>query len=311
MATHRVYFGQGAQAIRTIPHRAGRPVRVASATYGIFDARHGEGSSEHVLVAAGTAGTVDSVSTTTTARAGRNAADRRALAVVSTTGVVAGRCYLIEASDGKAELVRVVAVPSATTILTATEIIGDYVTGAALRGVEVAATFPETAADDEDNLDGMPWIVAWAFPGLPPVRESIHLERGEEAQLVTLADLAELDPYIDRVGGDRIEASAALSRAHKDLRTDLAIAGADEANLLTGPIGRDAALYLSAWHALKHSQDEAVVRRAEQYHARYLELRGALILGVKKPEVVSLDRDNATAQKINPASLFRSWTAGG
>lgn len=311
MATHRVYFGQGEQTIRTVPHLKGRPVRVASATYGIFDARYGVDSNDHTLVAAGTAGTVDSVSTTTTARAGRNATDRRAITVASTTDVIAGRSYLLEASDGRAELVRVAAVPSATAILAAAEIVGDYPTGSALRGVEVAASFPADAADDDDNLDGMPWIIAWVFPELPPVRESIHLERGEEAQLVTLADLVELDPMIARVGGDRIEATAALARAHKDLRTDLALAGADEANLLTGPIGRDAALYLAAYHAIKHSDEASAIRRAEQYLARYQELRASLVLGVKKPEVVSLDRDNANAQTRNPASVFRSWTARG
>lgn len=311
MSSHRVYFGQGEQAIRTIPHRKGRPVRVVSATYGIFDARHSADSNDHTLVAAGTAASVDSVNTTTTARAGRGAADRRALTVASTTDVVAGRSYLLEASDGRAELVRVVAVPSGTAILAAAEIVGDYATGTALRGVEVEARFPANAADDDDNLDGMPWIIAWSFSDLPPVRESIHLERGEEAQLVTLADLVELDPMIARVGGDRIEATAALARAHKDLRTDLALAGADEANLLTGPIGRDAALYLAAYHAIKHSDEASALRRAEQYLGRYQELRASLVLGAKKPEVVSLDRDSAVARPANPASVFRSWTARG
>lgn len=306
MTTHRVYYGKGSQTIRTVPHHAGRPVRVASAAYGIFDVRFSENNTDHEVVAAGTSATIDSSSTTTSALAGRRATDRRVLTVTSSAGFSAGRRYLLEASDGRAEIVRIVAVPSGTALLTATEIRGDYPTGSMLRGVEVSATFPSGAADDEDNLDGMPWVIAWTFPDLPPVRESIHLERSEELQLATLDDLAQLDPMITRVGGDRIEPALALAQAHRDFRTDLALAGANEADLLAGPIGRDAVTYLAAHHALKGSNDESAKVRAEHYKARYQELRAALQVGREKPEVVALDRDSA-AQTTSPAALFRMY----
>lgn len=307
MTTHRVYYAKGTQTIRTVPHRAGRPVRVASATYGIFDVRFAEDSDEHELVAAGTAATLDSASTTTTALAGRRAADRRSLTVSSSAAFTAGRTYLLEASDGRAELVRIAAIPSGTVMLAATEIVGDYATGSTLRGVEVAATFPSSAADDELKLDGMPWIVAWAFPDLPPLRESIHLERGEEMQLATLDDLAQLDPMIVRVGGDRIEPALALAQAHRDFRTDLRIAGANEADFIAGPIGRDAVVYLAGYHALKGSNDESASRRAEAYKARYTELRAALQVGRDKPEVVALERKQET-RAPNPAQLFSMYS---
>jgi hypothetical protein len=281
-------------------------VRVASATYGIFDARHSEDSDDHVVVAAGTAAAIDSANTTTTALAGRRAQDRRVITVTSTADFTAGRSYLLEATDGRAELVRVVAVPTATTLLTAAEVVGDYATGSTIRGVEAAASFPADAANDEDNLDGMPWVIAWAFPDLAPVRESIHLERAEELQLATLADLLQLDPAVARVGGDRVEPSLALAQAHRDFRTDLALAGADEANFLAGPIGRDAVVYLAAYHALKGSNDDSAVRRAESYYKRYQELRAALQVGRDKPEVVALDRD-AASRAPNPAALFRMF----
>ena len=142
MTSHRVYFGEGEQPVVTIPHRDGRPLRVTAATYAILDTRHPDNSDDHELVAAGTAAAVDAASTTLTVRAGRAAEDRRHITVTSTAGCVAGKHYLLEAADGRAELVRAAAVPSATTLLTTAEIAGDYFAGTTLRGVEVTAIFP-------------------------------------------------------------------------------------------------------------------------------------------------------------------------
>lgn len=308
MATHRVYFNKGAQTLYSIPHRDGRPVRVASATYGIFDVRHGESSDDYEVVAAGTAGVVDPFSTTTTTKAGRNAETRRELHLTSTVGLVAGHSYLLESSSGTAELVRLAAIPSATLALAHAEIRGDYPTNSTLEGVEVAATFPANPANDDDNLDGLPWILVWAFAGLPaPIRESIHLERGEEGQLATLDDLRELDPYLSIVGGDRVEPALALARAHRDFRTDLQLAGATESDILTGTIGRDAVVYRAAQLCLHHSENDADRAKAESYGERYQELRAALQTGSKKPGVVVLDKDQASSQAVNPAALFKPF----
>ena len=153
MALHRVYFNKGAQALTTIPHTAGSPVRVASATYEIIDTRYGVDSDEHVVVAAGTAATVDATSTTLTARAGRGAADRRALTLTSTAGVTSGRTYLVTSPSGAAELARVEDVVSGTVLRTASELRGDYAAGSTFKGIEVAGVFPADPAADEDNLD--------------------------------------------------------------------------------------------------------------------------------------------------------------
>lgn len=307
MSAHRVYYGKGAQALVTVPHRDGRPVRVTAGTFGIFDARYGDGSGDHVLVAAGTAATVDAASTVLTARAGRGAEDRRTLTVVSTADFAEGHMYLLAGADGRAELVTVAAIASATVARTASEVRGDFGTGSTLRGVEVSATFPGTAADAEANLDGLPWVVVWTFVGLPPLREMVHLERGEEAQLATLADLLQLDPMVPLVGGDRVDPAAALARAHRDLRTDLRLAGAAEADLLVGPVGRDAVVYRAAYLVMHHGDDAASERKAADYLARYNELRAALVIGAKKPEVVALSKAEA-AQILNPAKL---WTQFG
>ena len=146
MATHRVYFGKGAQTLTTIPHRAGSPLRVASGTYSILDTRYGVDSDEHEVVAAGTAATVDATSTTLTARAGRVAADRRAITLTSTTGVTAGHQYIVTNPAGAVELVRIDAVVSATVLRTATEVRGDFATGSTFKGIEVTGTFPADPA---------------------------------------------------------------------------------------------------------------------------------------------------------------------
>lgn len=310
MATHRIYYGKGSQSLIHIPHRDARPVRVTSGTYGIYDTRYSESSADHVLVAAGTAATFDAVSTTLAAKAGRNAQDHRALSLASTAGMAPGHSYIIEAAGGQAELVKIASVPNATTALAIAEIRGDYPSASTLKGVEVSASFPSGAANDEDsirNRDGMPWIVVWSFTGFPPLRESIFLERGEEAQLATLDDLRELDPYLSNVGGDRIEPSLALARAHRDFRTDLMLAGASESDYLSGPLGRDAVVYRAAALALQHSDDESSQRRAEGYEKRYQELRAALQIGSKKPQVLTLDKVDASAEAVNPATLFKPF----
>ncbi|MCY0990630.1 hypothetical protein OV203_26035 [Nannocystis sp. ILAH1] len=308
MAQHRIYYGKGAQALRTVPHRDGRPVLVQSATYGIFDSRYGDQSSEYVVVPAGTPATVDAYSSTLTARAGRGATSKRIILVTSTVGLLVGHQYLLQAADGRAELLKVDSIPSATQVLCSAEIMGDYGTGSSLRGIEVSATFPADPAADDANLDGQPFIVEWSFNGfVTPIRESIFVERGEEAQLATLQDLLELDPHLAAQDGDRREASLALARAHRDFRTDLMLAGASESDLLAGPIGRDAVVYLAAYHALKHSNEESAARRAESYQKRYQELRQALQVGAKKPQVTALEREDGSNQPVSPAKLFRPF----
>ncbi len=304
MALHRVYFGSGAQTLITIPHRAGSPVRVAAATYAILDSRYGVDSDDHVVVAAGTAATVDAVSTTLTAKAGRGAADRRALTLTSTAGITSGHTYLVTSPSGAAELVRVEDVVSGTVLRAASEIRGDYATASTFRGIEISATFPADPAADDDNLDSDAFLLVWTIAGFPPLRESIFIERGEEAQLATLADLALLDPHIPLAGGDRVSPAAALGQAHEDLRIDLQLAGVSESDLLAGPIGKSAVTYRAAFLVFQHGDDPVSERKARSYEARYQQLLNGLIVGTKKPGVVALDKSEESAQAFNPATLF-------
>lgn len=304
MASHKVYYGRGAQDIVTVPHKSGQPVRVASATYEIVDSRHSVDSSAHVVVAAGTAATLDTLSTTTSAAAGRSGTDRRALTVVSTTGLTVGHLYILTAASGEAELVTIAAVPSGTVARTVSDIRGTYATGATLRGIEVTATFPALEADDDENLDGLPFIVIWNFPTMPPVREPIFADRGVEAQLATLADLQQLDPFVSKIGGDAVSPATALARAHRDLRTDLEIAGVLEADLLAGNIGRDCVIYRAAYLVFVHDTSDGAQRKANDYQTRYETLRAALTVGDRtKPGVTALSSDELITTK-NPARGF-------
>lgn len=304
MASHKVYYGRGAQNIVTVPYQGGQPVRVASATYEIVDSRYSADSSAHVVVAAGTAATLDAASTTLTVAAGRPSTDRRALTAVSTAGLTVGHQYLLTAMSGEAEIVTIFAVSSATVARTVSDIRGTYPSGATLRGIEVTATFPAIEADDDENLDGLPFIVIWSFPAMPPVREPIFADRGVDAQLATLADLQQLDPYVSKVGGDAVSPATALARAHRDLRTDLEIAGVRESDMLAGNIGRDCVIYRAAYLIFVHDTNDAAQRKANDYQTRYETLRAALTVGDRtKPGVTVLSSDELITTK-NPARGF-------
>lgn len=301
MATHRVFFGKGAQTLTTIPHRAGSPVHVASATFEISDARHSASDPASVVVAAGTAATVDATSTTLSAKAGRESPDHRALTLVSTAGATSGHAYMLTSPSGVVELVTVAEVVSATALRTVADIRGAFPSGSTFKGIEVSATFPAPPAADDDNLDGLPWVIAWTLPGFPPLREVIHLERGEEAQLATLADLNLLDPHIPQAGA--MDTTAALAQAHEDLRLDLQLAGVSECDLFTGKIGKSAVTYRAAHLVFSHVDTPVGERKAASYGARYQQLVNGLIVGAKKPDVVALDKRDVTAQISNPAVL--------
>jgi hypothetical protein len=304
MTAHRVFYGKGEQPIRTVLHLRSRPLRVTAATYAILDTRYGADSADHILVAAGTAAAVDAASTTLSARAGRAAADPRRLTVASSAAFAAHRQYLIESSEGRIEIVRVVAITSATEMLAAAEIVGDFSTGAQVRGVELTAQFPAVAADDDENLDDMSWVIVWTAAGIPPIREPIRLHRGEEAQLATLDDLFELPGLAGYANASRQEPGLALARAHRDLRTDLTLAGASETDLLTGQLGREAVLHRAAHLLLSISTDEGAERRADEHGKRYQELRAGLTVGRKKPDTTALDKRTAAETSINPARHF-------
>ncbi len=289
MSTHRVYSGRGDQTLRTLPQRGAVPEVVSGGTFAIYDTRFGDTSSNNILVTPGEVATIDAFATTLSNKAGPGAENRRTISVQSTAGMEIGRRYLLTSNKGVGEVVRIQAIPSATDLLVSLEIRGLFPTGSTLRGIEVSFTFPGSAADDSDNLDGEAWVVVWTFPGLPPYRETIHLVRGEEMQLATLEDLVELDPYLANTEGDRIDPAVALRRAHRDVRSDLLMAGAHESDMALGPLGCDAVAYLAAYLCCHHHMDdEGSIKKAAFYLARYQKIIASIKIGDPKPQVVTL-----------------------
>ena len=301
--THRIIFEGGSQSIRSVPLRDGRAVVAASADFAILDLRYSADTAEHELESG--AATVDSVSTTLAAAAGRNTSDPRSLTVASATGIVAGRRYLIS-SGGRSELVKVEAVDGTTLRLAATLPVS-FPSGAALRGVELVASVPAEVAADDDYL-GLPVLaVRWEPAGLPPYQEQIFLERVAPSPPVSPEAVLELDPTLAEYAGQTMTVAGALAMAIEDWSVDMLQAGVDDAQIMGGPIARSALRYRAAYHLLKHSSDESAVRRTEAYAKRYDELRAAILVGRDKAKVTRTDVDNVR----EPPSVRSLFYAGG
>lgn len=303
--TQRVYFNKGAQPLTVVPRKNGGPVRVASATYAIYDLGYGESSSDHVLVPAGTVAAVDNVSTVLTNKAGSNTADPRVITVVSTAGFQAFHTYILTSPDGRVEEVSIAAVTNGTQLLAGADIRGQFATGSTLQGIEVTGVFPESATDETTELDKV-WKLVWTIPGFNPIDDQIHLVRGEEGQLASLDDLKELDQNIAKMGGNSIDPAACLTRAHKTFRAHLMIAGAKESDLLTGTLGRYAVTLLAAHYCYRTLDGDLYQKLSDQYLTEYGEIRAALSNGALKPEVINIEPVTETLDLRNPVRLFRA-----
>lgn len=301
--SHRLAFGQGAQVVRTVPLQGGRAVVVASADFAICDLRHSADDAEHELESG--SATVDSVSTTLAAAAGRGSADPRSLVVASATGIAAGRRYLLT-SGGRSELVKVEAIDGTTLRLAAT--LGSYfASGSTLRGVELSATVPTDVTADDDHIGAPHLAVRWIPVGLAPWQEQIFLERVAPSPPITPEAVLELDATLANFAGKGATVADALAMALEDFRVDLLIANLSDSDVLAGPIGQSAVRYRAAYHLLKHSSDESAVRRAEAYSKRYEELRAALLVGKDKAKVTHTDADS----RAQPPSIRSLFNAGG
>lgn len=165
----KVVYGEGAQSLYFVPidYRNAKPARVATCSYTIVDTTEGTTSSSREVVAS-TAATLDTVSTTTSAAAGRSEANASQAPLNDATGFVEGRTYLISSlnDDGLREAFTAKSVNSTSNVVTATRPLGEaYATGALVRGVEFSATFPALVADDEDLAlqDGRQYEIRWSY----------------------------------------------------------------------------------------------------------------------------------------------------
>lgn len=300
--SHRIIYGGGAQQVRTVPLREGRAVLVASADFAILDTRYSDDSASHTVTSG--AASVDSVSTTLAAAAGRNTSDPRSLTVASATGIVAGRRYLIS-SGGRSEIIKVEAVDGTTLRLAATLPVS-FPSGAALRGVELVAEVPEATAAEDDYLGRAVLLVRWEPLGLQPYTEQVFVERSAPGPAITPEALLELDPTLASIAGGGLTAAGALAMALDDWTVDLLSRGIDDGELLAGPIGRSAVRYRAAHHLIKHLSDPTAVERSAAYAARYSELLASVVAGMTKPKVTHTRAEDGTAKPPTVRSLFRA-----
>lgn len=309
MSNQRVVYGQGAQVLRSIAMDVmGAAVVPTSATYTIVDRRYGDTDAAYIVVSS-TAATLDAVSTTLTAKSGRSSVDPSLLTLASVVGIVEGRRYLLANATGERELVTVRAVQAAThTVRLASEPEHGYPTGSTLRGLELAATFPALAANDEQSLSAR-FAIIWTFVGVDvaPMVETIELVRPQAAPYATLADLVAFDSTLSTKQASRLDLSTCIAVATRQYMTDLRLAGIDPTSHYAGEIGTDAIIHLAGYHALKSDQDEVSVRKAEAYLTRYNELRAALSSGKDKPGVSDIDKQSGAEKAPSWRSLWARW----
>lgn len=304
---HRLTFQGGAQTIRTVALRDGNPVALTSATYAVVDLRRDADDADHV-VEQGNA-TIDSVSTTLAAAAGRSTTNPRQVTVASAVGIAAGRRYLLQ-SGGRVELVQVTGV-SGTTLDLAAPLSRSFVVGSAFLGVEASATITADACADEEFVDEPNRLaVRWSMTPttgavLQPFLEQLYLERLGPAPLTTPDELLKLDSTLHAYVDDGFTLADALAQAQADYDCDMLAAGVDDDEILAGPIGKRLILYAGAWHLLKSSTEPSAVARAERYHARRQELLASLLQGWDKAKTARLTKE-ASAREPDVRSRFAS-----
>lgn len=299
---HRLTYQGGAQAVRTIVMREdGRPVAPTSGEYAVVDLRRDADDAEHVVEFG--AATVDSVSTTITAAAGRSTGNPRQVMVASAAGIAAGRRYLLSFGSRRPEVVRV-AEMSGTTLVLASPVPGTFASGSSFTGLELQATISADACADEEFLD-QPNVLAirWSPDGHRPFLEQLHLERLAVAPLASPDEVLKLDATLHAYVDENMTIADALAQAQEDFNVEMLKSGIDDDEVLAGPIGKRAVLHLAAWHVLKTSTDASAVSRAERYHARWQDLVSNLLQGWDKAKTARLTKD-VTAQAPDLRSRF-------
>ncbi len=299
MASHSLIYGNGAQTVSFVPERV--PI---SATYEVKDTRYSETSAESVIVAAGTAATVDSTSTTLSAAAGRGA-DRRVVTLTSVAGVVVGRHYELLDPRGQREIVIADTInATAKTVFLRDPVLKSYASGATFRGAEVRASIPGSWTDDDQVMQsGSCALIVWTLVGGTPSvsREVIALVRGTQ-QLVTPQDVLLLAPTLAQ---GRADLTSAIAQATSHYNADLRMAGISPTSHFAGQLGQEAVKVLAVMYALQHSKDESDVRVWEWAKERAAEIRASLTVGKDKAGVLELDPGSDSAKGPDIRSLLR------
>lgn len=293
---HQVVFGGGAQVLRTAPlNKAARPTVATTATFRIVDLRLAEDDPLR-LIASGDAA-IDATATTTTAAVGLGTAKARELPVVSSTGFVEGRSYLIADAAGIRELVVCEGVTTGLVKLR-DELSRRFEAGVTVRGIEVSATFPSLEAANESSLqdEGGPYAVDWTWDVDPsPRREIVFIVRRTDALSITEAELLAVDPTLSAITGPRVSLSGAISIAVQEVRAMMQAVQVDPDNFHGSAAAKLAVAYRAAWHVLRHKDGDASAAKAtvsQQESQRHID---NLLLGRSPEKTVKTSPSTDTA----------------
>lgn len=286
----KVRYGQGAQTIRLVPiDRAGRPVRVASATFVIADVNEGEDSSDREI-ASGSA-SLSAVNTTLSVAAGAGEPNPRLMALTSAVGVTEGRRYLVSTPAGRA-LVTVDNVTGSAVTIKDTPSVA-FPSGSLFQSIELEATFPALEANDSEAIDDLrDYQCTWSYTlqGEQWVTaQMVWLVRYSGEAWVTEDEVVRRWPTMpDRIRG-RVRITDAITVATEDLIAELESAGVRAEYYRTAVPGMVAVCYRAIEYCLRWCGTEEDTSTAELFQSRFEKLVGNFITG--KP---------GTAQRIEP-----------
>jgi hypothetical protein len=307
MREHRLQYGQGAQTIRTVAvSELGFAVKPTAATLQLVDLRYSDTDANY-SVSAAAAATIDAVSTTTTAVAGRSSSDaaKVALTLTSVAGVSAGRRYLLTNLVGQSEIVTVVSVAAGPkTVQPLNEPQYGYPIGSTFTGLEISGSVAADVANTDDYFDAS-LAAIWTFTGVEPARvmDRVELVRPQPSW-ATQDDMVRLEPGLTTRNCDLV---SALAQAHFDYSLDLRGAGLNPYTYSGGELARGAVVFLACYHVLKIRDEDAARERATRYYDRYKELRLQLIVGRDKVGVTETDKATGAAKSPDVRSLFSGW----
>ena len=295
---HEILYSGGAQSIYHVPRdRDARASYVASATYQIVDLTRGEDDPDREIVAAATAATVDSTSTTTDAAAGPGQSDARVIPVTSEAGFTVGHVYQIS-QDDTSEVFQVAGTETGS-LLAQHGLRNDYTTGATVRGIELAASFPSGEAADETDMKagGGPYAVIWDYTiagrEYNPLEE-IWVLRYSVQPIITETDVLRAWPLANDLARGRGSVVEAISVATEDFIARLEASGRKPElfhhSIVARVCVREKALaFLKRWQ----KQDED----ADRHDEAYARLMNDLTTGQFPERTAEVDHATATADK--------------
>lgn len=303
-APHMILFQGGDQTIKTIPlDLFFRPAIVTSPTYLIEDLRYDKDDTTNRVIASGNA-TQGSQSFTLTGACGPSQADATFIPFASPPSGWLNAWVMLLKADQTRELVFVRAVDT-NGVYARHPVRRDYASGDTIRGIEVRATFPSSAAADEDRLDnkGGPMRVTWGWTdedgNVDALGELIWLKRSKRGKVVFEQHLIKRWPAVARwaIQDDMIR--NALDAAHEDYWSELAMNGLPIERFYTCDHGQlaitnRALYYLHMWRETEDSID-----LAERFLDEWRRVVSGLTNGLPGAGVVTVSEDDAAPAGSN------------